>query len=65
MQVDDTVTEQELRRAFRDSGLWNLGYSFRQALSISMIYTGLLGRVKAVRKLAKRANQQHMQPRLI
>lgn len=65
MRVDDTVTEQELRRAFRDSGLWNLGYTFGQALGISMIYTGLVGRVKAVRKLAKRENQQHMQPRLI
>lgn len=65
MRVDDTVTEQELRRAFRDSGLWNQGITFAQAISISMIYTGLIGHVKAVRKLAKRANQQHMQPRLI
>ncbi|WP_396190216.1 hypothetical protein [Flavobacterium sp.] len=65
MQVDDTVTEQELRRAFRDSGLWNLGYTFSQALGISMIYTSLVGRVKAVRKLAKRHQQPNLQPRLL
>ena len=65
MQVDDTVTEQELRQAYTDSGIWNLGITFRQALDSAAIYTSLVGCVKSVRKKAQRYRQQHLQPRLI
>jgi hypothetical protein len=65
MRVDDTVTEQELRQAYTESGIWNLGITFRQALDSAAIYTGLIGCVKSVRKKAQRHHQQHLQPRLI
>lgn len=65
MQIDETVTEQELRQAYRHSGLWNLGVTFRQALDTSMFNIALVGYVKAVRKLAKRQHQPHLQPRLL
>lgn len=65
MQIDDTVTEQELRQAYTDSGIWNLGITFRQALDTASIYASLIGRVKSVRKKAQRYRQSNLQLQLI
>lgn len=65
MQIDDTVTEQELRQAYNDAGLWRQGMSFVQAKSEALIYWGLVRQAKAARKAAERYRQQHLQPRLI
>ena len=65
MQIDDTVTEQELRQAYNDAGLWRQGMSFVQAKSEALIYWGMVLQAKAARKAAERYRQQHLQPRLI
>lgn len=66
MQIDDTVvTEQELRQAYNDAGLWRQGMTFGQATSKGLVYSGLVIQVRAARKAAERYRQQHLQPRLI
>ena len=66
MQIDDTaVTEQELRQAYNDAGLWRQGMSFVQAKSKVLVYWGLVRQALAARKAAERYRQQHLQPRLI
>lgn len=65
MQIDDTVTEQELRQAYNDAGLWRQGMTYGQAKSKVLIYWGLVRQAKAARKAAERYRQQHLQPRLI
>ena len=66
MQIDDTaVTEQELRQAYNDAGLWRQGMTFCQAKNKVLVYWGLVRQAKATRKAAERYRQQHLQPRLI
>lgn len=66
MQIDDTVvTEQELRQAYNDAGLWRQGMTFGQAKSKVLVYWGLVRQVRAARKTAEAYRQQHLQPRLI
>ncbi len=65
MQIDDTVTEQELRQAYTDSGIWNLGITFRQAIDSAPLYIGLIGYVKSIRKKAQRHRQSNLQLQLI
>lgn len=65
MQIDDTVTEQELRQAYNDAGRWRQGMTYGQAKSKVLIYWGLVRQAKAARKAAERYRQQHLQPRLI
>lgn len=65
MQIDDTVTEQALRQAYTNSGIWNLGITFKQALNSAPLYIGLVGHVKSVRKTAGTYRNQPLQPQLI
>jgi len=65
MQIEETVTEQELRQAYKDAGLWRQDMTFGEAKSKVLIYWGLVRQAKVARQAAERYRQQHLQPRLI
>jgi hypothetical protein len=48
-QGDLSITEQELREAFRRSGLWRRGYDFKRAIETSSVLISLRGFVRARR----------------
>lgn len=44
-----TITERELREAYRLSGLWRDGWTFAKAVQTSAVYIALRATVKALR----------------
>lgn len=55
----DSITEPELREAFRLSGLWRDGWTFAKAVHTSAVYNALRATVKALRG---KEQQQHGKP---
>lgn len=56
---DTACTVQELRRAFRLSGLWRRGWDFQRAIATRAVFIGLHATVRAMRA---RHQQQHGKP---
>lgn len=59
MDYSANITEQDLRRAFRISGLWRKGWTFKRAIGTSSVAIGLRATVAALRN---RYQQQHGKP---
>lgn len=49
-----TPSTQELRDAFRRSGLWRLGWTFQRAITVPAIGTAIRCAASAARKRAER-----------
>lgn len=50
MQQPVEITETELREAFRRSGLWRSGWSFKRAIECNNVYISLRIYVRDLRK---------------
>ena len=53
-----TITERELRDAFKRSGLWRDGWNYRRAIATEIVLRGLRNTVIAIRT----RQQQHGKP---
>ena len=56
---DTSITERELRQAYRISGLWRDGWTFARAVHTGSVYIALRATVKALRG---KHQQQHGKP---
>lgn len=54
-----SITEQELRDAFKRSGLWRDGWTFQKAIETNSVFISLRATVKACRN---KHHQQHGKP---
>lgn len=54
---DLTATNDELRAAFQDSGLWREGWSFERAQACPLVWQSLQNMVRARRRNAERAGK--------
>lgn len=52
------ITEPELRQAFKRSGLWRDGWTFKRAVECALVFTGLRITAQAIRN----RQQQHGKP---
>lgn len=54
---DLTATNDELRAAFQDSGLWRDGWTFERAQRCPLVWQSLQNMVRARRRNAERAGK--------
>lgn len=54
---DLTATNDELRAAFQDSGLWREGWTFERAHACPLVWQSLQNMVRARRRNAERAGK--------
>lgn len=54
-----TITERELRQAYRISGLWRDGWTFAKAVQTGAVYIALRATARALRG---KEQQQHGKP---
>jgi mannose/fructose/N-acetylgalactosamine-specific phosphotransferase system component IID len=52
-----SVTNMEMRQAFRDSGLWRQGWTFERAQQCGLVWQCLTMMVRARHKQAARSGQ--------
>lgn len=55
MSTQQTITERELRAAYKRSGDWRLGMTYERAISVPAIRTALNCSVKAAHRRAKQS----------
>jgi hypothetical protein len=55
--TDLTATNDELRAAFQDSGLWREGWTFERAQGCPLVWQSLQNMVRARRRNAERAGK--------
>ena len=53
-----TVTERELRDAYKRAGLWRTGLTFERAIGVPAILTAMSCSARAARRRAEKAGQQ-------
>lgn len=57
MSTQQTITERELRAAYKRSGVWRLGMTYERAISVPAIHTALSCSARAARRRAEKAGQ--------
>lgn len=58
MAAHQTITERELRAAYKRSGLWRLGVTYERAIDVPAIRTALNCSIKAARRRAEQAGRR-------
>ena len=53
-----TVTDRDLRDAYKRSGLWRIGMSYDRAIGVPAILTAMSCSARAARRRAEKAGQQ-------
>ena len=52
-----SITERELRDAYKRAGLWHIGMTFERAVTVPAIYTAMSCSARAARRRAEKAGQ--------
>lgn len=53
--MNDSITDRELRDAYKRAGLWRLGMTFERVITVPAIHTAMSCSARAARRRADKA----------